>query len=231
MSQKDQHIDLFDKYQTNQLSENERIAFDERIQNDAEFSQAFEQYIAEVNVIKAISAGEEMQSIMNSDSKISLKPTIRRWLIPVSVAAAIALFLIFTQISQRNHNSLFNEYFTPYPDAVTSRNVGNGLSNALHFYSQQEYAKALEGFEALAESDTVEFYEGICLLALKRPEEALDKLNTIGINSIFRNQSQWFKGLSFLLLEESDSTIKSFEKIKALSKYKKQSLELIKRLQ
>lgn len=229
MSEKTDNAELFDDYLQGKLATEDRSAFEKRLADDRDFMLQFEQHKEEVSLVKMLGIREEINSLLqNVDAQKKGPGKLKlRYLIPLAIAATISLFLIFRPAGKVDNQKLFEQYFEPYPDAITGRNNEAKIEKAMLLYASGQYAKAIVSFQELAPSDTTLFYSSICYLALEKSQEAIDGFNKIEVSSIFYDQSFWYKGLSFLLLEQPDSVLASFKNIKAESKYKNLSEEIV----
>ena len=207
MTLKEQNIDLFDSYQRRKLTEPERKTFDQRLTTDTEFSQAFDEYIGELNVIKAIGAGEEMRAIMANHKEENASGTFRlKYLIPIGIAAGLILAFLFFPNNTNNHKDLFETYYEPFPNLISARDNTSDLAEALNAFSATNYSLAIEKFENLpSETDTILFYQGLSHLSIKETNSALLNLNKISSESPFYEYATWYKGLAHLLANRLDS--------------------------
>lgn len=203
MSLREQNIDLYDAYLKGELSVDDNRKFDQRSRSNPEFSKDFMAYQEEVAVIKALGIREEMAELMAEE-----KPRARnklRYLIPLGVAAALMAFVLFRPVAPR-HERLFQEYFEPYPNTISGRDVQEDLYEAINLYDREEYELALEKLATVESNDQVAFYTGICQLALDRPGPSIESLRAVSRSSVVYGAAQWYMALAFLKLDQPDST-------------------------
>ncbi|GAB5525234.1 MAG: hypothetical protein Roseis2KO_31060 [Roseivirga sp.] len=228
MSDMHENIDLFDAYQGKNLSAQELRAFETKLTEDASFNRAYQEYQSQLNLIKAMSAGEEMRSFMEAEEKPNKAK--RRYLIPLGVAAALLLFFfVFSPGKQATGPELFDEYFEVFPDAVTGRSAASEINKGMALYESGQYEKAIEALSQLTPNDTTHFYKGQSFLALKNADKALSELNQMEM-TVFSESVIWYKGLSFLLLEERDSASVYLSRAAGASVYQVPASELLKKL-
>lgn len=204
MSAKEEYIDRFDAYQSDKLSPAEREAFEQQLVDDEAFKADFDSYLTEVAVIKSLAIREEMGEVM-SEARDSGKGRLR-YLIPIGVAAVLTIFLLALPKKATKPEDLFHQYFEPYPNAISGREVVGGIDNALNSYVAGDYENAITTFDQLATTDTVSFYKSISHLALGEAKPALAGFQQIGSGSLFYESTQWYMALGFLLTGEPDST-------------------------
>lgn len=229
MSPKEEVTQLFDNHQKGRLSSEEMQAFEDRMENDSVFAKSYQDHIQNVRIIKSIGIRDEMTEIMEK-ATLSTRSFKTRSLIPIGIAAALALTLLFLPRKSVDNHSLFEEYFTPYPNAITDRNSTGSFHDAMEYYTNQLYNASIKEFESLASNDTTRFYKGVSHLAIEEPQKALAEFRNISSNSMFQESVVWYKTLSFLLLNQTDSLHVNLKKIKIGSTHHKKSLEVIKEL-
>ncbi|KYG79641.1 tetratricopeptide repeat protein [Roseivirga echinicomitans] len=204
MSIVDKYIEFFDAYDRNELSQKEVQAFKERIINDEKFRVAYEEYSKQVNLLKALGARDQMRSIMDKEEK--RKVLKLKIFIPLGIAASFLLLMFIFTERKIDNQQLFETYFEPFPNLISSREKVSLLDGGLRAYSNSDYENALKIFRTLSNaSDTLYFYQGMSHVSLKRAEEAIDSFDHIGPESYFYLPSVWYKGLSYLLINETDS--------------------------
>lgn len=229
MSEKPDHSALFDDYLLDKLSTEDKSSFEKRLEDDKGFMLDFENHKEKVSLIRILGIREEMKSILEEADvpKIKKKGISLRYIIPLAIAASITLFLVFRPTINVNNKALFEQYFELYPDAISGRDTSSEIHEAMLLYNEERHHEAIAAFEKLSTNDTINFYRSLSNLALKRPQAAIEGFNAIRDSSMFYVQSQWYKGLSFLLLKQPDSVLASFKNIKAESRYKNLSAEIV----
>lgn len=204
MTIREQNIERFDAYVKGKLIGDDKALFEQELLEKEDLNADFKAYKAEVMLIKTLGIRDEMGQVMTSKS-VTKKTGQRRWLIPLGVAAALVLVVLFIRREQADSNAMFEEYFRPYPNAVTSRADKSDIGKALSAYEEGEYNQAISLLTGMKQSDTVVYYSAVSHLALKNAKVALQEFNSIETESLFSEPSIWYKGLSFLLMEEKDS--------------------------
>jgi len=200
----DENIERFDAYHSGRLSPAEREAFEGQLADDETFKADFEAYISEVAVIKSLGIREEMGEVM-SEARNSGKGRLM-YFIPLGVAAVLTIVLLALPKKAANPEELFQQYFEPYPNAISGREVIGDIDKALNLYVVKEYEKAIAIFGQLAPTDTVNFYKSMSHLARGETKPALIGFRQITNESLFYEPTQWYSALGFLLAGESDST-------------------------
>lgn len=229
MSLSENITELFDRYLADSLSVEEKILFEDRMEKDEAFARSYEDHIQNIRIIKSLGIRDEMKEIM--DQKPFLTKAFKtRYLIPIGIAAALALALLFLPNQMVDNNALFNQYFSPYPNAITGRSTIGAFHEAMEFYTNQQYSASIENFKNLNSNDTTRFYKGISYLAIEEPEKALTEFRNISPMSMFKESVVWYKALSFLLLNETDSIHLNLKSIKIGSTHYTKAQEIISEL-
>lgn len=225
MTTREQNIERFDAYLSGRLAEDQKVAFELELEQNEVLKRDFEAYEAEVTLIKTLGIRDEMAEVMDRQAS-KKESSVRRWLIPVAVAAAVVLLVLFIP-GKPDHKTLFNESFRPFPNAVSGRDFEGSLTEALNFYDRQKYEEAIDRFEKIPGSDTVTFYKGISHLALNQPRLAIESLSAVDDEGIFTGAIIWYLGLSHLLLDQPDSSAYYIRQVKDARQYAGKAAEIL----
>ncbi|MFY0591646.1 hypothetical protein [Roseivirga sp.] len=239
------NFDLIDRYFSNELDKNELKEFNDRLANDPEFNQEFQE-IKEIKYAVKIEARKELKSLFTDieDSLTEELPTNNQTAMKrvLTVAASLILLISASYLlignGQPNPQDVFTEYYTTY-NALNGQTRGEAMDNsslsaqAYNAYETGNFALAVEKFESLLEVEkTAEsyFYNGIANIEIGNYDAALKNLNTTLNNfSTYKDQSKWFISLTLLNIEKEEealSTLVSLASKKGFYKSKsKQALE------
>ena len=111
---------------------------------------------------------------------------------------------------------VFAEYFEPYADVTATRDLSNEselkFKEAMNFYNQKDYTKAIPAFEALAgesEDIKVNFYTGISYLANGQAKDAAAQLRTVieDDDNSYDTQAKWYLALACLDLDQDEEAV------------------------
>lgn len=183
------------------------------------------------------SALEDTQHQQKNSSNKSL--TLR--IIGLAAAALVAILLIIKSLVPSSEpNSLFQEYYKPL-NAFTSTTRGSekqidNFSDAVEKYNQGEYQQASVMFSELISIDQntikYKFFSGITQLQLGNYQLAIDQLNQVlSSNDEFTKDAQWYLGLAYLKIGETDKAALQFKKLsEAKGYYQKYAQDLLERL-
>ncbi len=247
------HIfDLVEAYLGDTLDEESRQAFETRYQKESDFAALVDTYSREIQVIQT--AGEnDLKNALNQRFKPAQATTPVRKLSfrPYIMAAAAAVVLLlsvffFTQTAdQQGTADLFAENFqAPNFVARSAQDSPEELpwQEAAAYYQAGDYEKAAKALEALVATTVfghfseAQLYLGVCYLKLEQPYKALGALEKVKPGSVFVQNAQWFRLLSYLQLEDTPNAIKAAEAILQVNRHYKTAeatkiLQLLKKFE
>ena len=209
-----ENLDRYEAYLKGKLSGREREGFESRLKTDPDFRAEFDKFREEVNIIRALGFREEAVELMDEKvAKGKSKGLVfrSRWWLPLGVAAAIMLWLLWPAAVPK-HSLVFDKYFMPYPNMIVGRDDTGDLYDALAEYDVGHFQSVIDALDKLPLSDTVRFYRAQSYLALGSTEEAISDLGGID-RGIFYELSVWYTGLAFLKAGQVDSAKVYFIKI------------------
>ena len=208
MSEQFDHIDIFDKYLHKQMTEEEASNFKERLKNEVDVRDQFQNYQSNIEIIIAKGVRNEMSEIVKENRKKSRK-TI--WLAAASLSLIVVSFLLFLP-SKETSSDLFEEFYKPYPNIITTRSVDE-IQFGMRAYSNGNFESSIQHLLNSKNSDTTNLYLGLSYLSINKPASAIEYFKKIEPNSLFNEQKLWFIGLTHLALNNNDSAFYFFNKI------------------
>lgn len=243
MSVDDQDIALIHQYLSHELSDEEAIAFEKRLEESASLKAelAFQRKVlghiqAEEKARLKVEMLEDFRQF-KSESK-SKKPAGRS--IPLrlvlGMAATLLLISVFYFVVDKGNTSkdVFQEYYQAYDGAVIIRGEEDAFTEGLMAYNAGDYQKAL-GLLLKEDSATASLAQRYLLIAnsylsLDQPEKAiewLDKIPATSSSNLIYNQ-QWYLAMAYLLLDKPDEAKNLLTDIAAsTSIYASQAEELL----
>lgn len=212
----------FESYLNNEMSAEERLDFESRLQQDSQFKESFELY-QETSVFlghKFAAETQDFKKNLASVSKdyfseeeqetkvVSFKP----W---YYAAAASVVILLGTWIFMKGPTAEYSDYDQHENAAFVERgDASQDLKNAQDFFNKKEYGKAVASFEKIQKLDQPEYqyFYAIALIETDNYVKAELLLNEIQRgNSIYKNKAVWYSALSELKqknLEECKSLLR-----------------------
>lgn len=216
----------FESYLNNEMSAEERLDFESRLQQDSQFKESFELYqetsaflehkfAAETQDFKKnlASVSKDYFSEEEEETKVvSFKP----W---YYAAAASVVILLGTWIFMKGPTPEYGDYDQHENAAFVERSdASQDLKNAQDFFNKKEYGKAVASFEKIQKLDHPEYqyFYAIALIETDNYVKAELLLNEIQRgNSIYKNKAVWYSALSELKqknLEECKSLLRQIPK-------------------
>lgn len=218
MDQDEENIDLIDAYVRGELHGSALADFEGRRRNDPVFDKEVSEYLL---IIKGIRASEEtafVNKLKTWDSELDQREkkgkvvSLQRIF---SIAAAVTVLALaggyFFWSGQHNSNALFDQYFQPYDNVISSRSDEQDIrEKAMRYYDNKEYDKAVTYLRLCSAERpgdlAVQCYLGIAYLADDRPDEAkllFEKL-VQGEPNLFKEVSEWYLALTYVKLDQKD---------------------------
>ena len=143
------------------------------------------------------------------------KSRVKKYVMSITSIAAIIAIVFSINIYQDNRrmDKLFETYYTPleYDSQLMSRGeetISPELTSAMESYQKEDYATALQKFEAIPDvEENYLIYKAICLLETEQTEDAitlLEKLVANGEGTEYYQQACWYLVLAYLSNHEDD---------------------------
>lgn len=137
------------------------------------------------------------------------KSRVKRFIMSITSIAAIIVIVFSLNIYQDNRrmDKLFETYYTPleYDSQLMSRGeetISPELASAMESYQKEDYATALQKFEAIPDvEENYLIYKAICLLETEQTEDAitlLEQLVANGEGTEYYQQACWYLALAYL---------------------------------
>ena len=151
------------------------------------------------------------------------KSRVKRFIMSITSIAAIIVIVFSLNIyhDNRRMDKLFETYYTPleYDSQLMSRGeetISPELTSAMESYQKEDYATALQKFEAIPDVDeNFLIYKAICLLETEQTEDAISLLEHLvanGEGTEYYQQACWYLVLAYLHEHEEDKTMNLYNK-------------------
>jgi hypothetical protein len=209
---REQEFDFIERYFEGQLNAEELQEFERISDNDKQFASRIAQYQQIVDGIKTYHQQDFMQKMDEWDTETSKQKSFRFNPTYLKAAAAVVLLMlpigIWLYTSSPSHQSLYNKYYQPYPDVISSRSQNNNLPEAMKAYNDADYNQAilfLQEFLNQNESNALgRLYLAESYLATSQLEKARENYLQLQNNSIYQDLSSWRLALINLVEENTD---------------------------
>ncbi len=231
-------IQLFTDYLERSLSIAELESFENRLNKDPAFADAFEEFRDIYHVIEnqfSPERAEVIKNIQKADSKhksenlheIHQKKTIQFKPWQMGIAASILLAIGFF-IFNNSGNPSYSDYANPGEIVLTLRSEADSISKkAETTFNSKNYEESISYFDALLEkspdNSEIQFYKAIALVETNKFDLAEDLLKSLSEGkSVYVYTAVYWQALSKLKQKEYDDAKKILKTIPSnVSEYKK----------
>lgn len=210
-------IQIIEQYLENKLTPAESKDIEQRIANDTDFKNLFENYQKAIKSIKIFGHQQlkeklkqikpnrfqtERSELMSTyKNRYSANKPVRFMLLRVAAVFFGLLFLslpvYYIAFHKSTSDRIYDNYFTPYNDIITEKgnaaNAENSFNAAMFYYNNKKYVEAnvifSNIFKKASNNDTILFYYGISLFAEKKTIQAIGIFKKLkeDKSSIFNN--------------------------------------------
>lgn len=228
--------DWIDAYLLDELSETQKLEFEEALRNDSELKREVDHYKAVKEGVEALGREDLKERLKALEEKAakeakSSKRTMAWYssrVAAVIILLILPLYFILTNLSEVDSQEVFAGHFEPYP--VLANGVVRGdapddpLSEGLRAYQNANYALAIAELKEIAnrenESKNGSFYLALSYLASDDASLAIPILRDLVEDESFKlgEQANWYLGLAFLKNSEPDKARKVLRSLYKTSK-------------
>jgi hypothetical protein len=206
----EEHFLAFDQYLQGEMTDEDKLIFEEQMKSDPEMASAFETFkdlnlhlehkfgqTDELETFKDNLKGISKKHFKNSKPKvIAFKP----WQYAAAASVAVLFGILF--LDQKS-NPTFEEYNQPETAFFTERGEANdNLKLAQDAFNAKQYKTAIPLFETILKTDQsaeIQYFYGVSLLEENKLQEAETVFTALETgNSIYKNKAIWSLALSKL---------------------------------
>ncbi|MEQ8244131.1 hypothetical protein [Fulvivirga sp.] len=234
MTPKEQ-IELFDNFINGNLSGDEKLAFENRLNNDLKLKEEFDEYRLIIAGIVEHGAKGLKEKLKEREEYYRRSRTNAKMYYKIAAAILLVMvstFLILKYAYSPNLASLYLKYYEPYPNIVDplDRTGNSEVLSAYQLYELGKYNETIEKLSAIPDNiikPSSLFYLGQAYMATSELEKALDCFQKIEDSSNYYQIAQWHIALTFLKLNDVEQVEKQLETIiEQKGDYQKQALAL-----
>jgi hypothetical protein len=213
MNLEDDKLHQIEKYIEGRLTQSEILEFEEQLENDPEFQTFIKSVTAPISspyarfVYRLQMWLRRKSEMVGKLKKEPYTAQEKYWALATSVIVIVlttGIWFSGTLISTHKGETLFNEYFSVYHNAIDINRASYELVNAVENYDAAKFNEATHFFlvQLINEpGDHVsEFYLGVSRLASDKPlmaEKSFRKVLNAG-NGQFKDPAQWYLALCSL---------------------------------
>ncbi len=216
----EQEWEDLESFLSGNISPEEKDIVMKRFKNQTDFEEKLAYAKSILTGIREVELTQELKRVklgnlpMNPDSK----PAGRKNIFFIAAAAALAAFVmlfIFTDLFKNNDNKIFSNYYKPDTGLITSMSVSEQyeFDVAMIDYKAGNYQKAINGWLNLRKgnerNDTLNYFIGSSYLASNDAKSAVPYFLEVtkNQNSTFLYDAQWYAGLAYLKLGNTQKAI------------------------
>jgi len=245
------YLKSIDKYFDGEMSENELIEFEKNMKSDkklkaeVEFQKEIQDSLHDKQIFDLKNNLEKIHNEAKIANNIDAnkEPVVRELFIKkIQLAAAVIVLMIiassvfyFVNNRTMSNETLYGIYYEPAKTMLVERSGNNdevNLMQALQKYNHNDYTGAIEVFEK-DNSIMAKFYLALSYMETNRMLDAVNLLKAIieENDNLFVDQAEWYLGLCYLKLNETEKALIQFSKIsQSNSTYKIKSEEVLKNI-
>lgn len=230
----------FESYLNNEMSTEEQLNFEQKLQDDLQFKESFDLYQQTTQFLDAKFSAEttsfkqNLQSISSAyfndnQNKKSKVIAFKAW--QYAVAASVVV-LLGTWFFMQNNAPEYGDYSQHEAAYFTERGADDvNLKNAQDFFNAKDYKSAVLAFEKINDlkNPELQYFYAIALIETNDFAKAEVFLNTIKSGtSVYKDKAVWYLALSNLkqnkipecksLLKQIPSDAEDFDKAQQLLK-------------
>lgn len=235
MMREEEHIDLFERYRNNELSDTELRDFEARLAYDSEFKAEFEAYENVENGIRTHFRAELKSKLQEVDKEMDATPkkksivSLLAWTSSIAAAIVFGMF-IFQHFSQPNYEQLAQNYW-PYEEGLPVKmSASSKYDEAMNAFKLKDWEKA-ENLLSEIESDTASYFLGEVAYQNNKQQIAISYFSGIEKSSVYYQKAQFKLALLFMT---SGNTPKSKEILGSLinenSEFSDDAQEILKKI-
>jgi len=215
-------IILIEKHLNGHLTDKEKVMFTEKEQLVPDFAEEIE---LQKNMIAAIQLEDKrlLKAALKKEAQKIILPSASRKNITwyYGIAATLLLVMASTFVLLPSKSSLFNAYYTPFPENPVTRSENGSMDDyklAMQQYSIGSYEQALATFLTINNSknqDEISLYVGNCYLSMRQPQMSVGYLQ-IAVNSTNKQiklQGEWYIALAYIGLGNKPQAVKQLKTI------------------
>ena len=223
---------IFEAYFTNSMRDDEKDAFEKRLEQDAVFKADYDFFIGVKQASHEL-AKEHIRVLIEhndqgADTKKGTKNIRRLFPIIISIAAlfliAIVAYPIFLE-EDFNPNSFYQENFEAYSPSLNRG--GDDLKPFIPLYESKNYEGFLDATKELSSNAEIKMLRAMSHWQMRDLNSAKLTLLSISDETAFRDRKYWYLGLLSIKNKENQEAILYFETLKKISQYKSEEVQAI----
>lgn len=198
-------LETIEQYYNNTMPEQERKAFEFRLENEPQFNSLVEDIKTMILGIENQSLKEQLDTFHQDIPETTSSSSSGFFSLRKLAAVAIIILTVsgFWWLSTPQHERLYSSYFKPDPGLPTTMSNTSNFEfyDAMVDYKQGHYTTAISKWEALSQkSDTINYFIGVAHLANKNEIKAIPFIEKALENKTFAfaDDAYYYLALAYL---------------------------------
>ena len=211
------NIDLFEKYQHDDLTSDEKKAFEARLVYDSEFKESYEKYLRVGEGISEHYRSELKNKLKDFDKQLSEKKKISYWKLTGAIAVVFILGITITRLfSANNYETIVTNHWKKEICLPVKMSTKGKYDDAMNAFKMEEWSTCIKELQPL-QTDTANYYLGLSYYEIKEYQKAIATFEQIPTNSNYIQNAQFRLGLLYLLSNQSKDIEKATNLFQQLS--------------
>ena len=252
LSEDELKVERIEAYLTGKLSPKDKAEFEQELVVDQDLQmkvKAYQKLFAGFRAKELEILHQRMQQWETDRTEKSMAGNRAVW---YAAAAAVLLLIVsvlfFLPNNGTSDNSeLFSQHFQPFGSDLALRNqsaderdsLWQELSLAVEAYQEGQMREAVQILEDKLRSAppltsrewaNVRLMLGCAYLSLNNGAEALKHFDVVEQDPDYREHGQWYKGLTYLMMEQEDKAVEMFSKLTEIPYYNERAEEILSTL-
>lgn len=191
--------DLVDLYISGQLSESQRLAFEEKLLADETLRDKVDQRKLTRRALREVYNAELKGRIKKHDQKARLRWVYRLVATMLLLGTGALTYFKFSSSTQDVDLSAFDPYEEGIPNYMGIEG-DRSFQEAMSAFRKEDYELASSLFSNMQVSDTVAYFEGVSRYRMGEFEEALRCLSKVSDESVYAEKADFRTALILLQL-------------------------------
>lgn len=232
-----ENIALFDEYLRDNLTQKERLEFENKLQQNPELKAEFESFealetaIQHNEIIQFKEKLNQWDKEKKEETPSSSKVIRLRFLAIASSVILVVGFGIRFFFTNPSNQSLVDDRFFPYDNVLTIRGEKEDIDDGLKQYEQKHYELAIEQFVKYPSNENALFYLAESQMALKRYSKAIENYKAvIKLDNLFKEVATYHLALAYLGNNENSAAVELLETIDTAHHYAADAAALLEDL-
>lgn len=193
------YIELFEHYQNNDLSADDRKAFEARLVYDQEFNEAYEKYLKIEKGISEHYRAELKSKLKDFDAQLNSKKSInyKKW--SLLVAAVFILGIILTRLfTTNNYEEVVRNNWSEEIGLPVKMSSKGKYDEAMNAYKLKNWQSAIK-YLSVIKTDTSNYYLGLVYYEVADYQKAISIFEDFPQTSAYNYQVKFRLGLLYLM--------------------------------